>query len=107
LETDPKGSLSEYRFVQLVNQTTEHFRTEEGFLETMGYPDFATHRLDHDRILERFRGEMVRWHTPSAPPLVDLVEEFAESTQRHLKIVDGAFVEWFEDQPGKSFPGAD
>jgi hemerythrin len=107
LETDPKGFLSEYRFIQFVDQTTEHFRTEEEFLQAMGYPDFAAHRLDHDRILERFKNNLARWNAQNAPPLAEIVEEFVESTQGHLKTVDRAFVEWLEEQPGKSFPGAD
>ncbi len=96
LETDPKGPLAEYRFIQLVDQTTEHFRTEEEFMGTMKYPDFVTHRLEHDRILERFKGDMARWHASNAPPLVDMVEEFAELNQSHLKMADQAFSRWLE-----------
>jgi hemerythrin len=107
LETDPSGALAGDRFIQLADQTSEHYRTEEGFLQTMGYPDLVAHRLDHERILERFKENLAQWNDQGAPPLVDIVEAFSESTQSHLKTVDRAFVEWLEEQGGQSFPSPD
>jgi len=107
LETYPSGSQPEYRFIQFSDQTAEHFRTEEEFLETMGYPDLASHRIEHERILERLKEHMARWHTPSALPLIDLAEKFVASTQSHWKTVDRAYVEWLEGQAAISILRSD
>ena len=37
----------------LVRLTNQHFRNEEYYLETIGYPEFANHRRLHDRLLNR------------------------------------------------------
>ena len=96
LEADPGGALPEYRFVQLAEETSAHFKEEEAFLQGVGYPALARHRADHARILEGFRQSLARWDAPGAPPLVDLVKEFAQATQLHLEDADQAFAVWLE-----------
>jgi len=98
LSVDPGGALSEFRFVQLAEQTGAHFRAEEDCLRKLEYPDLALHRVDHQKILERTRMSLIRWNAPDAPPLVDLVNEFAQSTQRHLLSADHAFARWLQEQ---------
>lgn len=98
LESDPGGALPEFRFVQLAEQTYAHFRAEEDYLRTMGYPDLGKHRMDHQKILECFRRNLIRWNAPDAPPLAELVEEFAESTLRHMDQADRAFARWLEER---------
>ena len=78
LEKDPGGALPEYRFIQLAEETSAHFKSEEAFLQAVGYPDLAAHRLEHREIIQRFWENQVRWDAPCAPPLADLVEAFAD-----------------------------
>jgi hemerythrin len=96
LATDPDGALPEYRLAQLVEQTSEHFMTEEAFLLSVAYPGLAAHRADHERIIVRLRENLLRLEAPGAPPLVDLVEEFTQLTIVHLETLDKAFSEWLE-----------
>jgi len=98
LATDPNGALSEFRFIRLVEQTTLHFLAEEECLRSLGYPDLGTHRGDHEKLLVRVRGNLIRWNGPGAPLLFDLVEDFAASIQRHMDTVDQAFAQWFEQE---------
>ena len=103
LDTDPDGAVPEFQFIQLAKQTFDHFKSEERSFITLGYPGFVSHQIDHQRILERFRENLNRWNGPGAPPLVDLVEEFGRTTQRHLDTEDNAFAMWLEE---KECPGA-
>ncbi len=98
LEKDPGGALPEYRFIQLAEETSAHFKSEEAFLQAVGYPDLAAHRLEHREIIQRFWENQVRWDAPCAPPLADLVEAFADSVQRHLESADRAFTAWLESR---------
>jgi hemerythrin-like metal-binding protein len=107
LEKNPSGAIPENRFIQFADQTTEHYRTEEEFMQTMGFPDLASHRIEHERIVRRFKENMMRWNAPNSPSLVALVGEFAESTLKHSKMMDFAFVKWLGERAGRSFPGAD
>ena len=96
LTTDPGGALPEYRLAQLVEQTSEHFRTEEAFLLSVDYPDLAAHRSDHERIILKLKENLLRLEAPGAPPLVDLVEEFTQLTIAHLETLAKAFGVWLE-----------
>lgn len=98
LATDPGGALPEYRLAQLVEQTWEHFRTEEAFLLSVGYPGLEAHRADHGRIILKVRENLLRLEGPGAPPLIDLVEEFTQLTLAHLETLDKAFIEWLENR---------
>ena len=95
LATDPGGALSEFRFIRLVEQTAQHFKAEEECLQSLGYPDLESHRGDHRKVLERVRENLIRWNAPNAPLLFDLVEDFAESIQRHLDTADQEFSLWW------------
>jgi len=98
LATDPAGALPEYRLAQLVEQTSEHFRTEEAFLLAVGYPGLAAHRADHERIIQKVRDNLLRLEAPGAPPLADLVEEFSQLTFGHLEAMDEAFIRWLKNR---------
>jgi hemerythrin-like metal-binding protein len=98
LETVPFGALPEYRFIQLYEKTFEHFRTEEAFLQTIGYPDLVAHRFAHEKILDGFREGMSRWNAPSTPSLAELVEDFGKMTQHHYDEADCAFATWLEEK---------
>jgi len=96
LEIDPTGPLPKYRLIRLLEQTFEHFKTEEKYFQNLGYPDLVAHQIDHKRILEESRKNLIRWDSPGAPPLVDLVQEFGETIQGHLEKWDQAFATWLE-----------
>ena len=34
----------------LVSYTQAHFKTEESFMQSHGYPEYATHKVEHDRL---------------------------------------------------------
>lgn len=94
LANDPGGALPEFRLAQLVEQTSEHFATEEAFLQNSGYPGLLQHKVDHARILQRLRENLLRLEAPGAPPLAVLVEEFRRLTVCHLETADQAFIVW-------------
>jgi len=96
LATDPNGALPEFRFIRLLEQTAVHFRTEEECFHSLGYPGLDSHRRDHEGVMARIRADLARWDAPDAPPLFDLVEDFAESFQHHLETADQAFADWLE-----------
>jgi hemerythrin-like metal-binding protein len=98
LASDPGGALPEYRLAQLVEQTWEHFRTEEAFLQSVGYPELAAHQADHERIILKLRENLLRLEAPGAPPLTDLVEEFTGLTIAHLDTMDQAFIVWLQNR---------
>ena len=107
LATDPNGALSEFRFIRLVELTVDQFKAEEECLLSLGYPDLAGHHLEHEAVLRGTRENLVRWNAPGAPPLIDLVEDFAETNQRHMDTSDRAFALWLEQQgAGSAVPTA-
>jgi len=102
LATDANGALSEFRFIRLVELTVEQFKAEEECLQSLGYPDLANHHLEHEAVLRDTRESLVRWDAPDAPPLIDLVEDFAESNQHHMDTSDQAFAHWLEQKEARS-----
>lgn len=59
-DANGKGGHEINKLVQeLADVCVRHFRDEEAYMERIGYPDLATHRMLHQRLLTRY-GEHAR-----------------------------------------------
>ena len=57
--TGGQACLAENLVDRLKAYATEHFHVEEGYMQAFGYPEYETHRAEHDGFLEavsRFEG---------------------------------------------------
>lgn len=51
LERERDIALFHSRFEELMNATAEHFAHEERVMKTIGFPSYAQHKREHDRLL--------------------------------------------------------
>jgi hemerythrin-like metal-binding protein len=40
---------------ELINYTQEHFKREEEHMRKIGYPDYAIHKIEHDKLLKEVK----------------------------------------------------
>jgi len=100
LEAHPGDSGAEERFLEVFEHAVEHFKTEEDYLEALGYPDLVPHRFEHELLLDWFRDQMVQRPSPNARPLILLMKEVGEIIQRHHATVDKAYADWLKPAGG-------
>jgi hemerythrin-like metal-binding protein len=98
LESHPGNPQAGDRIMQIADAITEHFLTEEVYLEGLGYPDLSAHRHEHEALVEIFREKLTRWHAPGAPPIAELVKEVAATSWQHIETVDWAYAVWLKEK---------
>jgi len=57
-----------------------HFRHEEELMENIGYPEYAAHKMQHERLLDTLRGH---------------IDRFADDPDHALEVVQNILAEWF------------
>lgn len=104
LESHPGNPQASDRIMQIAEAITEHFLTEEVFLEGLGYPNLRAHSHEHQAMVEIFREKLARWNAPGAPPIADLVKEVAASSWQHIEMVDSDYAVWLKEKHEPSSP---
>jgi len=98
LERDPGDPDAEELFKEVFLANVEHFKAEEDYLESRGFPELIPHRFEHELLLDWFRDTLARRPGPNAQPLAGVAREAAEQIRRHRETVDYAYAQWLEDQ---------
>jgi len=73
----------------------DHFGTEEGYMEEVGYPGLDDHRTAHERFLDgivRMEGELLNG---SAVPPVKIRTFLADSCRDHILSMDKPFGQFY------------
>lgn len=71
-----------------VNYAHYHFRTEEQIMADLKYPEFAYHKLMHDKIREQLAKVEQRFETDGVAVTEDLFNFFIEWLIKHIEEVD-------------------
>lgn len=91
----PLETLGE-RLMQLEALTLEHFRNEEDFLASQGYPHLDLHRAEHQGIIDRCRDLLEDFIGPDSPPLFNLAIRLKILFFRHIEQVDRDYAAFLE-----------
>lgn len=96
LQARPGDAACEDRFIEIFETIVEHFRAEEDFLQSRGYPGLKAHQFEHELLLDWFRDQMAQRTMPGKRPLALLAREAAEIIQGHQASVDRDYAEWLK-----------
>lgn len=95
----PLATLGD-RIKQLETMTLDHFRDEEGVMETSGYPHHSLHRIEHQVMEERLHDLIDQYGAPGSPPLTHLCETFVALLLHHIQTVDLDYAAFLEQRAG-------
>lgn len=91
-----EGSAAQIAVLQsLVSYTGTHFKDEEQMLQTNGYPDFARHKGEHDKLVKQVLDLQNRIQSGSHIPTLSLLSFLKEWLITHIQGEDkkyGAFL---------------
>ena len=77
---------------RLFQYTKEHFAAEERLLVETGYPDLAQHQFEHERLVEKLRGFVLRYRRGGQRISAEVVEFVRNWVVSHIKGADMAYV---------------
>jgi hemerythrin len=84
---------------KLAKYTVEHFRTEEGLMNSVHYPHLATHRQKHQALTKEVLELMEKYRTGKAVLSLTLSSFLAKWLQHHIKEDDVALVKYLKEHP--------
>lgn len=76
------------RLRQLETLTMEHFRDEELLMEQWHYSLLASHRAEHELIVDRCHQLLDQYGSPDSPPLEQLPQALIALFTHHIETVD-------------------
>jgi hemerythrin len=83
---------------RLVQYTAMHFAHEERLMQLHGYPDFATHKAQHDALVKQvmaFQTDFNAGHSTVAVPVLQFLKDWLE---KHIKGSDLAYAPFLKAQ---------
>jgi len=84
----------------LASYTLEHFATEEGYMRTTGYQNYARHKGEHDRLAKQVKGLIQQFKEGSAPLPGTLSKFLADWLTHHIKEEDMEMITWLRAKSG-------
>lgn len=72
----------------LMAYTISHFRTEESFMEEMGYPDLSRHQSEHALLLRKVQDLRGRINSEVPPNLPEVAKFIGDWLRHHIGEVD-------------------
>lgn len=102
VDTAPRPQV-EALLQQLSEFTRVHFATEEIMMRLYAYPEFASHQLEHARLVEQIdqvRGEFVQGHVQASRPFAAALHHWFTE---HVRVHDVALAR-FVREAGASTP---
>ena len=79
---------------KMIRLSSEHFDTEEGLMESTGYPGLAEHRAKHEALSGRISEFMARHQEHDRTSYVQLLYFALNWFQDHMRQEDGKYVPW-------------
>jgi hemerythrin len=81
----------------LMTHTVDHFRTEEAFMQSMGYEGLAAHRSEHQLLLEEVASFKQQWTGNEAWGRPTEVARFmGDWLTRHIQQMDFQYVKFMK-----------
>ena len=98
LKEEGKWIVGPYLLAELTNYTIYHFRTEEGYMEKYSYPALQSHRLEHQRFVQKV-GEFKSSYDAGTIGLSNEVMHFlADWLKDHILGTDKKFGPFFNSK---------
>src|SRR4030095_754610 len=72
----------------LVDYTGTHFRNEEGMLEKQGYPNLASHRLQHKALIDQVKKLQSDYESGQMGTAIKLMNLLQEWLKNHIMKTD-------------------
>lgn len=82
----------------LVEYTMGHFADEEQLMKEYGYPDRASHKLEHDEFRDRLLEFVEAYLKGSVPLTVDLLAYLVEWLEKHMIGTDKEYQAFFNSK---------
>ena len=82
----------------LLDFTVDHFRTEESFMEALGYPDLAAHRAEHAQLVEKARTLQARGSMDQPAVAMDLTIFLANLMTGHIDEADLTMIRFLREK---------
>jgi hemerythrin-like metal-binding protein len=78
----------------MVRLSSEHFETEEGLMESTGYPGLAEHRARHEELSRKISEFMARYEEHDRASYVHLLYFARDWFQDHMRQEDVKYTPW-------------
>jgi len=83
----------------MIRYTFIHFATEEKYMQKFGYPDFGTHKIEHDKLTQK--AIEIQKHFQEAPGEVTLTIEtmkfLKDWLSKHILVTDKKYSSFFNE----------
>ena len=88
---------------ELLDYTEYHFKREEDLMTRYGYPDFAEHKAQHDRMRAQIEAHLKRYEERGREALPQLANHLKLWLLQHIAVTDRRLAPFLAGQAG---PGA-
>lgn len=82
----------------LIKYTQTHFATEEKFMESRGYPDYAQHKCEHDRLTATVVEFQRKFQRNEVALTVDIMGFLKDWLVKHIQGCDKKYVPFLNAQ---------
>lgn len=72
----------------LIDYVVMHFKTEEDLMTANGYPDFAAHKAEHDKLVQTCADLQMKFHAGAAEVTQDTTRFVKDWLVTHIPNVD-------------------
>jgi hemerythrin len=83
---------------ELVDYTKTHFKFEEDMMEQNGYPDFTTHRAEHERMIARVEEVLSQYQQDQDTAMQNAVDFLQEWLINHINGTDKQYSSFLIDK---------
>ena len=84
----------------LAAYTLEHFATEEGYMRSTGYGNYARHKAVHDQLARQVKDLMAQYEEGSLALPGTLSKFLADWLTHHIKEEDMEMISWLRAKSG-------
>jgi hemerythrin len=83
---------------ELTAYTVYHFKTEEGYMEKFAYPNLQTHRLEHQRFVQKVGDFKSSYDAGSIALSNEVMHFLADWLKDHILVTDKKFGPFFNSK---------
>jgi hemerythrin len=75
-----------------------HFMTEEDLMKTISYPDYESHKLEHDSLKEQSE-KLIKLFRLGKVDLTATISKFlSDWLKNHIQVIDKKMIDWLKGQ---------
>ena len=85
---------------EMVEYTKVHFAVEEALMSILDYPEFKTHKVAHDKLVEKLGEFLKQFNESQADVSKELLEFLKSWLTQHIRKTDMEYSKFFEKRLG-------